>query len=86
MDDGRQVVFTYELAEKTDNGEPHLQIVLYNEDGTQRWYSAVSFLNDDVGSVSSLSESGATVTAAGQLQFTEDGSLGDFTAEATCTE
>lgn len=83
-DPTRQVAFTYALAENSPDGEDVLQIVLYDESGQQLWYSAVGFTADPVGSISSLEENGDTVTASGQLVHQPDGSLADFTAEATC--
>jgi hypothetical protein len=58
------VAFTYALAESSSNGEDWLQIVLYDESGQQLWYSAVGFTSDPVGSVTSLEETGDTVTQA----------------------
>jgi hypothetical protein len=85
-DPTRQVVFTYGLPEDTPDSRPHMQIVLYDENGEQLWYSAVGYGSDDVGSISSLAKSGNTVTMSGQLSSVADQSLGDFTAEATCDQ
>jgi hypothetical protein len=85
-DPTRQVVFTYGLPEDTPDGRPHMQIVLYDENGEQLWYSAVGYGGDDVGSISSLAKSGNTVTMSGQLSSVADQSIGDFTAEATCDQ
>ncbi|HSJ72654.1 MAG TPA: hypothetical protein VLA29_13525 [Acidimicrobiia bacterium] len=83
-DPTRQVAFQYALAENSPDGEDWLQIVLYDESGNQLWYSAVGFVSDPVGSVTSLTKSGDTVTASGQLAHMPDLALADFTAEATC--
>lgn len=85
-DPTRQVAFTYGLPEDTPDGRPHMQIVLYDENGQQLWYSAVGFGSTDVGSVDSIAKSGNTVTMSGQLSFVADQSLGDFTAEVTCDQ
>ncbi len=85
-DDGRQVVFSYGLAADTPDGTDVLQIIVYDADVQQQWYSAVGWGGSDVGSVSSLSKSGNTVTAAGQLQEAGGQALADFTAEATCNQ
>jgi predicted small secreted protein len=84
-DPSRQVAFTYALAENSSDGEDWLQIVLYDASGNQLWYSAVGFTSDPVGSVTSLEENGDTVTASGELLSQLDGTLAEFTAEATCT-
>lgn len=85
LDDlNRQVAFLYSLADESADGTDWLQIVLYDENGQQLWYSKVGFGGEDVGSVASLSRNGDTVTATGQLSFAADGRLADFTAEATC--
>lgn len=84
-DPTRQVAFLYALAENSSDGEDWLQIVLYDESGNQLWYSLVGFTNNPVGSVTSLNKTGDTVTASGQLLHQLDGTLAEFTAEATCT-
>ncbi|MFO7700735.1 MAG: hypothetical protein R6W79_09055 [Acidimicrobiia bacterium] len=83
-DPTRQVAFLYALAESSSDGEDWLQIVLYDESGQQLWYSLVGFTSNPVGSVTSLEETGDTVTASGELLNQLDGTLAEFTAEATC--
>lgn len=85
-DPTRQVAFTYGLPEDTPDSRPHMQIVLYDENGQQLWYSAVGFGSTDVGSVDSIAKSGNTVTMSGQLSSVADQSLSEFTAEATCDQ
>lgn len=85
-DPQRQVIFTYGLAEDTEDGEPLMQIIVYDEEGQQLWYSSVGYGSDDVGSIGDLAKSGDTVTVSGQLSFSADGTLADFTAEATCDQ
>lgn len=85
-DPTRQVAFLYALADDSPDGQDWLQIVLYDESGQQLWYSNVGFTGNDVGSVSSLTKSGNTVSASGQLAHQPDGALSDFTAEVTCDQ
>jgi hypothetical protein len=85
-DPTRQVAFLYALADNSPDGQDWLQIVLYDEGGQQLWYSNVGFTGNDVGSVSSLTKSGNTLSATGQLAHQPDGALSDCTAEFTCNQ
>lgn len=85
-DPNRQVAFTYGLPENAPDGQPSMQIIVYDEEGQQLWYSAVGYTSNDVGSISDLAKNGNTVTMSGQLSLSADGTLADFTAEATCDQ
>lgn len=85
-DPTRQVVFTYATAEMSTDGEPALQLIIYDADGNQMWYSAVGYFGDGVGSIESITGDANSVTVSGELQRSGTEQLAPFTAEATCTQ
>lgn len=88
-DPSREVTFTYGLPEATSDGEPHLQLIIYDADGQQLWYSAVGFISgSSTGSVDSLTKEGDTVNASGTLlrSGSNPEELAEFTVEATCSQ
>lgn len=85
-DPTRQVVFTYATAEMSTDGEPALQLIVYDADGNQMWYSAIGYFGDGVGSIESITGDASSVTVSGELQRSGTDELAPFTAEATCTQ
>lgn len=85
-DPTRQVVFTYATAEMSTDGEPALQLIIYDADGNQMWYSAVGYFGDGVGSIESITGDANSVMVSGELQRSGTEELAPFTAEATCNQ